>query len=296
MKLNFTKMHGIGNDFIVINGLNQSVTMTTELAKAMADRNFGIGADQILLVEKNNNKNADFRYRIFNADGSEVEHCGNGARCFVRFIHKHKLSNNNPITAEISGGILISLYENNDSSVTVDMGSPNPSPESLPFNPSGLQSKTQSQEILWKLELDLDTNIYFSILSIPNPHAVICVEKLDNDFIKKVGTFLSSNERFSQGVNVGFMQVIDRNNISLRVYERGSGETLACGTGACAAVVSGIRRGLLDSPVNVQTRGGTLLILWDGKNVQMQGPAEFVFEGTIDMSKIMLPKNNINKE
>ncbi|AGF48653.1 diaminopimelate epimerase [Candidatus Kinetoplastibacterium oncopeltii TCC290E] len=291
MKLNFTKMHGIGNDFIVINGIEQPVVMTTELAKAMADRNFGIGADQILLVEKTNNKNADFRYRIFNANGSEVEHCGNGARCFVRFIHKHKLSNKNPIIAEISKNILISLYENNDNSVIVNMGSPDLSLKSIPFNNSGLQSKIQSQEILWELELDSDTNIYFSVLSIPNPHAVICVEKLDDDFVKKVGPFLESNERFSQGINVGFMQIIDRKNISIRVYERGSGETLSCGTGACAAVVSGIRRGLLDSPVQVHTRGGTLLIFWDGENVQMQGSAEFVFDGTIDIMKIIPLKN-----
>ncbi|AGF49380.1 diaminopimelate epimerase [Candidatus Kinetoplastibacterium galatii TCC219] len=288
-------MHGIGNDFIVINGIKQSVMMTKELAKALADRNFGIGADQILLVEKNNNENADFRYRIFNADGTEVEHCGNGARCFVRFIHKNGLSNKNPITAEISGDILISLHENTDNSVTVDMGSPNLSPESLPFNNSGLYSKTQAHEILWKLELAPDINIYFSALSIPNPHAVICVENLDDNFIEKVGPLLESNARFSQGVNVGFMQVRDRNNISLRVYERGSGETLACGTGACAAVVSGIRRGLLDSPVHVHTRGGTLLIFWDGKNVQMQGPAEFVFDGTIDITNILSLKNNANE-
>ncbi|AFZ83287.1 diaminopimelate epimerase [Candidatus Kinetoplastibacterium blastocrithidii (ex Strigomonas culicis)] len=284
-------MHGIGNDFIVINGINQSVMMTTGLAKALADRNFGIGADQILLVEKTNNSGADFRYRIFNADGSEVEHCGNGARCFVRFIHKNGLSYKNPITAEISGGTVISLYENNDGSVIVNMGAP----KSLPFDSSKLKSKIQSHEILWQLESTIGTKIYFSVLSIPNPHAVIYVEKLNDNFIKEIGPFLESNVIFSQGVNVGFAQVKNRNNISLRVYERGSGETLSCGTGACAAVVSGIRRGLLDSPVYVNTRGGTLLIFLDGENIQMQGPAEFVFDGAIDITKLLSQRAAMNK-
>ena len=286
---NFTKMHGAGNDFVVLDGVRQTIEMTPERARALADRHFGIGADQILLVERATNSNADFRYRIFNADGGEVEHCGNGARCFVRFVHEQGLSDRNPLRAEIMTGILV-LDESDDEQVTVDMGSTRFDPEALPFDTRGLASRTQQQDTFWTLPYESEHvkgSVDISIVAISNPHAVMTVDNVDTAPVAQVGPLIESHPRFPKRVNTGFMQVVDAHNIRLRVYERGAGETLACGTGACAAVATGVRRGLLQSPVRVQTRGGVLTVAFDGRQLRMTGPAESVFNGVIDIDKLV---------
>ncbi|CAB3900151.1 Diaminopimelate epimerase [Achromobacter insuavis] len=290
MNWNFTKMHGAGNDFVVLDGVRQAIEMTPERARALGDRHFGIGADQILLVECATRPDADFRYRIFNSDGSEVEHCGNGARCFVRFVHEQGLSDRNPLRAEIATGILV-LDEGDDEQVTVDMGSTRFDPAALPFDTSGLASRTEGQDTLWELELDvpagLPRSVALSAVAISNPHAVQVVDNVDTAPVAVVGPLIENHPRFARRVNAGFMQIVDRHNIRLRVHERGAGETLACGTGACAAVAAGIRRSLLDSPVRVQTRGGVLTIAWNGDQLRMTGPAESVFTGQVDIDKLV---------
>ena len=285
----FRKMHGLGNDFVVLDGVRQPLEMTPERARALADRHFGIGADQLLLVEAPSHSNADFRYRIFNADGGEVEHCGNGARCFVRFVHEQGLSDRNPLRAEIMTGILV-LDESDDEQVTVDMGSTRFDPEALPFDTRGLASRTQQQDTFWTLPYESEHvkgSVDISIVAISNPHAVMTVDNVDTAPVAQVGPLIESHPRFPKRVNTGFMQVVDAHNIRLRVYERGAGETLACGTGACAAVATGVRRGLLQSPVRVQTRGGVLTIAFDGRQLRMTGPAESVFNGVIDIDKLV---------
>lgn len=290
MNWNFTKMHGAGNDFVVLDGVRQAIEMTPERARALGDRHFGIGADQILLVERATRPDADFRYRIFNSDGSEVEHCGNGARCFVRFVHEQGLSDRNPLRAEIATGILV-LDEGDDEQVTVEMGSTRFDPAALPFDTAGLTSRTEGQDTLWELELDvpadLPRSVALSAVAISNPHAVQVVDNVDTAPVAVVGPLIEDHPRFARRVNAGFMQIVDRNNIRLRVHERGAGETLACGTGACAAVAAGIRCGLLDSPVRVQTRGGVLTIAWNGDQLRMTGPAESVFTGQVDIDKLV---------
>ena len=290
MNWNFTKMHGAGNDFVVLDGVRQAIEMTPERARALGDRHFGIGADQILLVERATRPDADFRYRIFNSDGSEVEHCGNGARCFVRFVHEQGLSDRNPLRAEIATGILV-LDEGDDEQVTVEMGSTRFDPAALPFDTAGLTSRTEGQDTLWELELDvpadLPRSVALSAVAISNPHAVQVVDNVDTAPVAVVGPLIEDHPRFARRVNAGFMQIVDRNNIRLRVHERGAGETLACGTGACAAVAAGIRRGLLDSPVRVQTRGGVLTIAWNGDQLRMTGPAESVFTWQVDIDKLV---------
>ncbi|GAB1834770.1 diaminopimelate epimerase [Achromobacter xylosoxidans] len=290
MNWNFTKMHGTGNDFVVLDGVRQAIEMTPERARALGDRHFGIGADQILLVERATRPDADFRYRIFNADGSEVEHCGNGARCFVRFVHEQGLSDRNPLRAEIATGILV-LDEGDDEQVTVDMGSTRFDPAVLPFDTTGLASRTEGQDTLWQLELDvpagLPRSVALSAVAISNPHAVQVVDNVDTAPVAIVGPLIETHPRFARRVNAGFMQIVDRHSIRLRVHERGAGETLACGTGACAAVAAGIRRGLLDSPVRVQTRGGVLTIAWNGEQLRLTGPAESVFTGQVDIDKLV---------
>jgi len=286
---NFTKMHGAGNDFVVLDGVRQTIEMTPERARALADRHFGIGADQILLVERATNPDADFRYRIFNADGGEVEHCGNGARCFVRFVHEQGLSDRNPLRAEIMTGILV-LDESADEQVTVDMGSTRFDPAALPFDTSGLASRAQQQDTLWTLPYESDNtrgSVDISVVAISNPHAVMVVDNVDTAPVAQVGPLIESHKRFPKRVNTGFMQVVDPHNIRLRVYERGAGETLACGTGACAAVAAGVRRGLLASPVRVQMHGGVLTVAFDGRQLRMTGPAESVFNGVIDIDKLV---------
>jgi len=280
-------MHGAGNDFIVLNGIDQDLSkITKEQWQALAHRQFGIGADQILLVEKATRPDADFRYRIFNADGGEVEQCGNGSRCFVRFVLDQGLSNKNPLRVEVAHTVL-TLKSHPDGQVEVDMGAPIFEHSLIPFNASGLASIQEFHETLYALPLNQPAlhDSFVGVLSMGNPHAVQVVMDVDSAPVLEEGPEIEKFPAFSKRVNAGYMQVLNRNEIKLRVYERGAGETLACGTGACAAVVSGIRRGLLDSPVKVHTRGGDLQIAWSGvidnvaQPVIMTGPAVTVFEG-----------------
>lgn len=278
-------MHGAGNDFVVLDGVRAPIEMTPAIARAIAHRQFGIGCDQILLVETPSHPEADFRYRIFNSDGSEVEHCGNGARCFVKFVHEQKLSSRNPLRAEISTG-LITLETKATGEVEAEMGQTRFAPADLPFDPTGLETRQMGQDTLYGLPIG-DQTIWLSLVAISNPHAVQVVDNVDTAPVATVGPAIESHPRFARRVNAGFMQIIDRHTIHLRVYERGAGETLACGTGACAAVAAGIRRGLLDSPVRVRTHGGWLTIQWDGKALRMTGPAVTVFSGSIDIDKLI---------
>jgi len=282
-------MHGAGNDFIVLNGIDQDLSrITCEQWQALAHRQFGIGADQILLVEKATRPDADFRYRIINADGGEVEQCGNGSRCFVRFVLDQGLSNKNPLRVEVAHTIL-TLKSHPDGQVEVDMGAPIFEHSHIPFNANALASIQEFQETLYALPLrnPASHDSFVGVLSMGNPHAVQVVGDIDSAPISEEGPEIEKFAAFPKKVNAGYMQVISRNEIKLRVYERGTGETLACGTGACAAVVSGIRRGLLDSSVKVHTRGGDLQITWGGiidglaQPVIMTGPAVTIFEGEI---------------
>ena len=274
MLLKFTKMHGTGNDFVVLDGVRQHVYLSTEQMRLLADRHFGVGCDQILLVEKAHDSSADFRYRIFNADGGEVEQCGNGARCFVRFVHEQKLTNKTEIVVETQNGLIRPRLES-DGRVTVNMGSPVFDPARLPFI-DGLGEVSEPLEVEGR-------TLTISAISMGNPHAVQVVDDVGAVDLERMGPLIEHHPRFPKRVNAGFMQVMDRKHIRLRVYERGSGETMSCGTGACAAVVAGIRRGLLDSPVTVATHGGTLNIAWEGGTVSMTGPAISVFAGEINL-------------
>jgi diaminopimelate epimerase len=276
MLLKFTKMHGAGNDFVMLDGVRQDIELSPEQLRLLADRHFGVGCDQILIVEKAGNKEADFRYRIFNADGGEVEQCGNGARCFMRFVHDQQLTTKREIVVETHSGLISPRLEQ-DGRVTVNMGAPIFDPARIPFDGgSGAASEP--------LEVEGET-LRISALSMGNPHAVQVVEDIERAPVKETGPLIEHHPRFPKRVNAGFMQVMDRHNLRLRVFERGAGETLSCGTGACAAVVAGIRRGLLDSPVSVATRGGVLTIAWegDGTPVLMTGPAITVFTGEINL-------------
>jgi diaminopimelate epimerase len=274
--LKFTKMHGAGNDFVVLDGVRQHIELSPEQLRLLADRHFGVGCDQILLVEKAQTKEADFRYRIFNADGGEVEQCGNGARCFMRFVHDQQLTPKREIVVETQCGLISPRLEQ-DGRVTVNMGAPNFEPSRIPFV-GGSGAISEALEVAGET-LDI------SALSMGNPHAVQVVEDIERAPVRKSGPLIEQHPRFPNRVNAGFMQVMDRHSLRLRVYERGAGETLSCGTGACAAVVAGIRRDLLDSPVNVATRGGMLTISWagDGQPVLMTGPAITVFAGEINL-------------
>lgn len=276
MKLKFTKMQGAGNDFVVIDGVSAPVSLSANQIKKIANRYFGVGCDQLLLVEKTATPNVDFRYRIFNADGGEVEQCGNGARCFVRFVVEKGLTQKHAITVETAGGI-IALALQNDGQVTVNMGAPRFAPAEIPFTAA-------SRQATYSLALS-SQNIMISAISMGNPHAVTVVSDVERTHVAELGPQIESHALFPQRVNAGFMQIINPHAIKLRVYERGSGETLACGTGACAAVVSGIQTGALQSPVTVEMRGGKLNIAWlgEGEPVMMTGPAEIVFEGEIDV-------------
>jgi len=284
-------MHGAGNDFIVLNGIDQDLSNITRAQwQALAHRQFGIGADQILLVEKSTRDDADFRYRIFNADGGEVEQCGNGSRCFVRFVQDQGLSNKNPLRVEVAHTVL-TLKSHPDGQVEVNMGAPIFEHDEIPFNASGLASMQEFQEILFALPLNHPAvhDSFVGVLSMGNPHAVQVVGDIASAPVIEEGPEIEKHAAFPKKVNAGYMQIMSRNEIALRVYERGAGETLACGTGACAAVVSGIRRGLLDSPVTVHTRGGDLQIAWGGiankiaQPVIMTGPAVTVFEGETEI-------------
>ncbi len=277
MKIKFSKMHGLGNDFVVIDGISQNVQLAPAKIRALADRNFGIGCDQLLLVEKPTLPDVDFRYRIFNADGGEVEQCGNGARCFARFVHDQGLTDQTEIRVETQRGIITPRLTA-DGLVTVDMGEPKFIPTEIPF-------ESDSQAVLQPLLLADGQPIQISVVSMGNPHAVQVVAAVDTAPVAVQGPQIESHPRFPKRVNAGFMEVVTRNTIRLRVYERGAGETLACGTGACAAAVAGIRQGLLDSPITVTTRGGDLTIAWQGEGhpVLMTGPAVTVFSGEIEL-------------
>lgn len=275
MKYKFTKMHGLGNDFVLIDCINQSVQLSQEQLRYLANRRLGIGCDQILLVEKAKS-NADFRYRIFNSDGSEVEQCGNGARCFVRYVYDQGMTQKKEIRVETLGGVIVPKLETNGE-VTVNMGVPKFEPQEIPF-------VAKKRMLTYLLDID-EKQIEFSILSMGNPHAVQIVEDINQSPILVEGALIENHPRFPQHVNAGYMQVVNRKHINLRVYERGVGETLSCGTGACAAVVAGITRGLLDSAVKVSTIGGNLSIFWEKENnpVWMTGPAISVFDGEIEL-------------
>lgn len=275
-------MHGLGNDFVVIDGIQQSVNLTPELCRALADRNWGIGCDQILLVEKVQQANAELLYRIFNADGSEVEHCGNGARCFAKFVQDKGLSHNNPIAVATNAGI-IELEVKPDGQVTVAMGVPEFQPSSIPFEvPSDEASNTYVLPLV-------DGDIAIASLALGNPHAVHKVDNIQQAPVADYGPQIESHRQFPRRVNAGFVEVLDRKNIAVRVYERGVGETQACGTGACAAMVACHRWGLVDNDVNVQLTGGNLHISWhgDGSQVMMTGPATTVFSGEIDVQSLI---------
>ena len=286
MKLKFTKMHGAGNDFVVLDGYTQPVNLTPAQVRALADRHFGVGADQLLLVEKPTVDGVDFRYRIFNCDGGEVEHCGNGARCFVKFVRDNGLTDKRSVRVQVQNGtIQLTMQENGE--VLVDMGAPVFEPERVPFATKGLEGRREGADTLWPLDVNGVTR-WISVVSMGNPHAVQVVDDVEDFPVLVEGPVIERHARFPQRVNAGFMQIVRRSEIKLRVYERGAGETLACGTGACAAVAAGIRRGLLDAPVQVHTHGGKLTITWDstqdGAPLLMAGPAATVFEGEIELA------------
>ncbi len=276
MQLNFTKMHGLGNDFVVIDAINNPITFTPSQVRLLADRRFGVGCDQILMVEHPRTAGVDFRYRIFNADGSEVQQCGNGARCFARFVHDKGLTDKSEIVVETASGI-ITLYLETDGLVWVNMGVPDFTPASLPF-------QVEEEQPAYELELEGES-LHLGAVSMGNPHTVLQVDDVEQAPVEIFGPQLESHPLFPERVNVGFMQVVARDRIRLRVYERGAGETLACGTGACAAVAVGHRWGLLDDEVSVSLPGGELQIRWagEGQELWMIGPATTVFEGIIEL-------------
>lgn len=274
MQLRFTKMHGLGNDFVVIDAIHQPVKLSAQQIRQIADRHFGVGCDQLLLVESPQSATADFHYRIFNADGGEVEQCGNGARCFARFVRDQGLTDKDCIPVETAAG-QIELRIMADGQVQVDMGQPVLEPAAIPFLGESAQPD-------YPLEVEGQI-LTIAAVSLGNPHAVLRVEDVKQAPVARLGPAIGAHPRFPQGVNVGFMQVVDRRHIRLRVYERGAGETLACGSGACAAVVAGQRLGWLDQQVRVSLTGGDLMISWPGagEHVIMTGPATSVFEGTL---------------
>ena len=284
MRLTFTKMQGAGNDFVVLDATRAPIELSREQLRHLGDRRFGVGADQILLVEPPRNADADFRYRIFNNTGDEVEHCGNGARCFVRFVHAHGLTTKRTVVVDTVNNRL-QLHLQADGRVTVDMNRPVFDLARVPFNATGLVPQREGGFELWPLDVGEGRQVAVAVLSMGNPHAVQRVADVREAPVAALGPRVEQHARFARKVNAGFMQVVSRTQISLRVYERDVGETLACGTGACAAVVAGIRLGWLDRRVDVQARGGVLTVEWpdDEASVLMTGPAETVFEGEIEL-------------
>ncbi len=276
MRLEFTKMHGLGNDFVIVDAIRQRVALTPEQVRRIADRHFGVGCDQLLIVEAPQSADALFRYRIFNADGGEVAQCGNGARCFARFVHDKGLTSATEIPVETRAGRLVLRLEP-DGQVEVDMGVPIFEPTRVPF-------VADAPAVTYEVEVD-GRSVELSALSLGNPHAVLLVPDVDTAPVETLGPRIESHPRFPERANVGFLQVIDRQHVRLRVYERGAGETLACGSGACAAVVAGRRRGLLDAHVRVALPGGRLGVTWEQESdsVLMTGPAVTVFEGTLEL-------------
>ena len=284
MRLRFTKMQGAGNDFVVLDATRAPIVLTTAQVQRLGDRRFGVGADQVLVVERTDTPGVDFRYRIYNGfSGDEVEHCGNGARCFVRYVREHGLTDKTTVRVETVNNRL-ELHWQADGRVTVDMNAPIFDLAQLPFDAGGLTPRDVNGFALWPLEVG-GLTVEVAALSMGNPHAVLRVDDIDAAPLATLGPAIEGQPRFARRVNAGFMQVRTRSEIALRVYERGAGETLACGTGACAAVVAGIRLGWLDAKVEVHTRGGLLTIEWQGLGhpVLMTGPAETVFEGEIEL-------------
>jgi len=284
MRLPFTKMQGAGNDFVVLDGTAAPLSLTRQQLQHLGDRRFGVGADQILLVEKSHTPGIDFRYRIYNgASGEEVEHCGNGARCLVRFLHARGLTTKTTVNVETINNVL-ALKLREDGRVTVDMSRPVFEHERVPFDASGLQTPAEGAFELWPLA-EVAAGCEVAVLSMGNPHAVQRVADVDTAPVASWGPRIETHERFPRRVNVGFMQVLSRREVRLRVHERDAGETLACGTGACAAVVAGVRLGWLDASVEVHTRGGDLRIEWAGgeSSVFMTGAAQTVFQGEIEL-------------
>lgn len=276
MLLRFSKMHGLGNDFVVINGITQSVELTPEQVRHLANRRLGVGCDQVLLVQASPSAEADFRYRIFNADGNEVEQCGNGARCFARFVREEGLTDKAEIPVMTAAGRIV-LWVQPDGQVTVDMGPPHLEPAQIPF-------EAPAKAISYLIEVDGE-GWEIAAVSMGNPHAVLRVDNVQTAPVSRLGPLIEAHPRFPRHVNVGFMEVVSPDRIRLRVYERGAGETLACGTGACAAVVAGRIQGLLEERVAVDLPGGRLMISWpgDGEAVLMTGPATTVFRGEIEL-------------
>lgn len=274
MEINFTKMHGLGNDFVVIDAISQSINLSAEQIRYIADRNFGVGCDQLLLVEKASDSQAEFRYRIFNADGGEVEQCGNGARCFAIFVRDAGLTTNDIIRVETAGDLIELSIK--DEQVTVDMGVPNFEPERLPFT-------TDECAETYNIMVN-DTEYAIGAVSVGNPHAVLQVADIRTAEVETIGAAIQNHAQFPQRVNVGFMEIINQDKINLRVYERGAAETLACGTGACAAVAVGRMQGKLNEEVTVRLPGGDLVIHWpgEGQKLLMTGPATTVFQGKIN--------------
>lgn len=287
MKIKFTKMQGAGNDFVVIDAINQHIDLQPDQWRRLGDRRFGVGADQILVVERPTEAGCDFRYRIFNQDGGEVEQCGNGARAFVRFVSEKGLTKERSIRVQTMKGIITPRLEQ-DGSITVDMGAPVLEAARVPFDSNGLEGRSEGRDTVYPLEVRAQgavRTVFVSVVSMGNPHAVQVVEDVDTAPVEETGPQIEQHPRFPNRVNAGYLQVVDRHHAKLRVYERGAGETLACGTGACAAAVAGIRRGLLDSPVRVTARGGELSIAWagEGQPAYLSGPAATVFEGEIEL-------------
>ena len=287
MHIRFTKMQGAGNDFVVLDETRGRLGLTAAQYRFLADRHFGVGADQILSVRPSPADGLDFEYAIHNADGGQVEHCGNGARCFVRYVHDKGLSTRNPLRVKVVNGEL-ELKMHADGRVTVDMGPPVFALNLVPFKAEGLTAEPMGTFERWPLDLPYAGDVPVAVLSMGNPHAVLLVDDVQSAPVASWGPWIESHERFPQRVNAGFLQIVSRHEVNLRVFERGAGETLACGTGACAAVVAGIRLGLLDARVDVNTRGGQLTIEWQdspqhNRPVFMTGPATTVFDGEIDI-------------
>jgi diaminopimelate epimerase len=285
MRIQFTKMQGAGNDFVVLDETRGRLGLSAAQYRFLGDRHFGVGADQILTVRPSPEEGIDFEYVIHNADGREVEQCGNGARCFARFVHDRGLTTKDTIRVKTMKGVIAPRLTD-DGQVTVDMGVPVFAPQEIPFDDRGLKLQVQGDWGQYLLQLESESaGVPMAVVSMGNPHAVLQVADTERAEVLHIGPLVQANTRFTQGVNVGFMQVQDRTRIRLRVFERGVGETLACGSGACAAVVAGIRLGLLDTMVQVQTHGGVLTIAWDGMGapVRMTGPATTVFQGEIDL-------------
>jgi diaminopimelate epimerase len=276
MQTRFTKMHGLGNDFVVLDAVRQSIRLTKDIIQRIADRNLGIGCDQVLVIEPPEDKNIDFNYRIFNCDGSEVEQCGNGARCIGRYISDQQLSGKKTVRIKTKNRVM-EIHSNSKNMITANMGAPS-------FIPADIPLLADQRSDLYNIDIN-NSNYQMAALSVGNPHAVLQVDKIDHADVEKIGSLVQQHSLFPESVNVGFMQIIDRQKIALRVYERGVGETQACGSGACAAAVAAIQQGLVENIVEVQLLGGKLTIEWQGEDqsILMTGPAETVFHGKIKL-------------